>query len=214
MTVPERPKIYHIIHVDRLGSVLERGGLLSDAQVRDTGTVGTNIGMAHIKERRLHTPLSSRPGLNVGDCVPFYFCPKSVMLFLVHLGDHPDLSYNGGQGPILHLQADLRQVVAWAEQNNKRWAFTSTNAGSQSFDDWCDLANLDRIDWSAVQARVWQEPAVKKGKQAEFLLEDFLPWNLVESVTAQNIQTMQQVWETIAGQTHKPTVKTSPAWYY
>ena len=80
MTVPEHPKIYHIIHVARLPSVLDQNGLWSDAQMRRLKPGGANIGMNHIKERRLRTPLSSRQGVNVGDCVPFYFCPRSVVL--------------------------------------------------------------------------------------------------------------------------------------
>jgi hypothetical protein len=58
--------------------------------------------MSTIKERRLRLAIECRPGLRVGDCVPFYFCPRSVMLFLLDRGNHPDLTYRGGQGPILH----------------------------------------------------------------------------------------------------------------
>jgi len=43
----------------------------------------------------------------VGDCVPFYFCPRSVMLYLIYQGNHPDLQYHGGQDLVLHLEADL-----------------------------------------------------------------------------------------------------------
>ena len=35
-----------------------------------------------------------------------------------------ELAYRGGQGPIVHLEADLRDSVAWADQNRSRWAFT------------------------------------------------------------------------------------------
>jgi CxxC-x17-CxxC domain-containing protein len=38
--------------------------------------------MNKIKERRLKLPLSSHFNLFVGDCVPFYFCPRSVMLYV------------------------------------------------------------------------------------------------------------------------------------
>lgn len=71
--------------------------------------------MEEIKRRRRTMPLDSRPGLHVGECVPFYFCPRSVMLYMLHKGNHPQLAYQGGQGPIVHLEADLRNVVAWAE---------------------------------------------------------------------------------------------------
>ena len=58
--------------------------------------------------------MKCRPGLNVGDCVPFYFCPRSVMLYLIHRANHPELDYRGGQGPIVHLEADLHEAANWA----------------------------------------------------------------------------------------------------
>lgn len=33
MPVPVQPKIYHIVHVDRLASILAPNGLLCDAQI-------------------------------------------------------------------------------------------------------------------------------------------------------------------------------------
>lgn len=80
------------------------------------------IGMGTIKQRRLNELfLSSHFGLNVGDCVPFYFCPRSVMLYLIWRANDPELTYRG-QAPIVHLEADLHQTVAWAESQNLRWA--------------------------------------------------------------------------------------------
>jgi len=78
---------------------------------------GTTIGMTAIKTRRLSLPLESHPDLHVGDCVPFYFCPRSVMLYLIHQANHPDLSYRGGQGSIIHLEADLHETVARADSH-------------------------------------------------------------------------------------------------
>ncbi|WP_252977089.1 DUF4433 domain-containing protein [Pseudomonas oryzihabitans] len=83
MAVPAQPKIYHICHVDRLPSIIASAGLLSDAVLLNQALPGTVIGMNHIKQRRLQLELDSHPGLHVGECVPFYFCPRSVMLFLI-----------------------------------------------------------------------------------------------------------------------------------
>ena len=95
--------------------------------------------MTSIKQRRLTLPLECRPGLHVGKCVPFCFCPRSIMLYVIYRANHESLAYRGGQGSIIHLEADLRSTVAWAEEQKRRWAFTSSNAGSLYFDDFCDL---------------------------------------------------------------------------
>ena len=35
----------------------------------------------------------------VGEYVPFNFCPRSVMLYILHMGNAEGLTYHGGQGP-------------------------------------------------------------------------------------------------------------------
>jgi hypothetical protein len=71
--VPNDPKIYYIVHVDRLSSIAA-GGLWCDAEVVRRSAPGTTIGMNAIKERRLNDlTLASHPGLFVGECVPFIF---------------------------------------------------------------------------------------------------------------------------------------------
>ncbi|MGA4475946.1 type II toxin-antitoxin system toxin DNA ADP-ribosyl transferase DarT [Ectopseudomonas chengduensis] len=211
MAVPAQPKIYHICHVDRLPSIIASAGLLSDAVLLNQALPGTVIGMNHIKQRRLQLELDSHPGLHVGECVPFYFCPRSVMLFLISRG-HQDLAYNGGQGPIVHLQADLHATVQWANAQARRWAFTLSNAGSNYFEDRADLAQLNEIDWDAVAARIWHQ--CKEPKQAEFLLEQSFPWHLVERIGVQSRQFYTQVANALPAQGHRPTVELRPEWYY
>ncbi|MDR2668574.1 MAG: DUF4433 domain-containing protein, partial [Desulfovibrio sp.] len=151
MSVPEQVRIYHIMHVDRLPSIIKDGFLLSDAQLHEIYTVsqssGTVIGMDGIKKRRLENPLTSYPDLRVGACVPFYFCPRSVMLYVISMGNHPDLRYRAGQEPIVHLVADFYVTVRWADENHQRWVFTTSNAGSCYFEDYSDSARLDTINW-------------------------------------------------------------------
>ena len=152
MPVPVEPKIYHIVHLDRLPSMVADGGLLCYADVGNRTSDGTKIGMNDIKERRRQSRLASHRDLRVGECVPFYFCPRSVMLYVIRQANHPKLTYRGGQNPIVHLEADLHRTVAWAEEQELRWAFTLSNAGSYYFEDRCDLRQLDQIDWDAVNA--------------------------------------------------------------
>lgn len=217
MPPPAAPKIYHIVHVDRLPSIIAEGGLLCDAEIvqrQAAGQVmGTTIGMSDIKQRRLtRLSLTSHPGLFVGQCVPFYFCPRSIMLYLIHRANHEELTYRGGQGPIVHLEADLHQTVQWAQANNRRWAFTLSNAGAYYFEDRADLAQLGEIDWDAVQARDWR--GRKEGKQAEFLVEQSFPWDLVSRIGVGSQQVYGQVRAALQAAAHKPHVEIRPDWYY
>ena len=215
---PAHPNVYHIIHVDRLLSVIADGRLWCDEVMAGRPGGGTTIGMSDIKARRLASTLASRPGLRVGQCVPFYFCPRSVMLFLIHRGNHRNLTYDGGQALILHLQANMRAVVEWAEANGRRWAFTLTNAGAVYFEDRCNLEQLGEINWSAVHATTWSgpgvDPFVKDGKQAEFLVEQSLPWKLVSRIGVRSPAVRLQVEQLLRDAAHRPPVEVVPAWYY
>lgn len=212
MPVPAQLKIYHICHVDRLASIIRCGGLLSDAAIAQQALLGTVIGMSNIKRRRLtELRLSSHPQLFVGQCVPFYFCPRSVMLFLVHRRNS-ELVYQGGQEPIIHLEADLHRTVAWANERNRRWAFTLSNAGARYFEDRADLDYLGEIDWDAVQAQDWRQ--CKEGKQAEFLIEEGFPWQLVERIGVSSRRVYPEVMNTLPAQGHRPLVELRPDWYY
>lgn len=213
MTFTAQPKIYHIVHVDRLASIIADGHLWSDAEIAVRRPAGTTIGMSAIKQRRLtELTLASHPGLCVGACVPFYFCPRSIMLYLIYQGNHPELDYRGGQGPIVHLEADLNSCVAWAGAHGQRWAFTLSNAGAYYFEDRCDLGQLNEINWGAVQAQDWR--SCKEGKQAEFLLENRFPWHLIERIGVQSPAIYTQVANAMPVNGHRPGVEIKPDWYY
>lgn len=213
MTVPAQPKLYHIVHVDRLASVIAAGGLLCDAVVMANQTAGTTIGMSTIKLRRLYElTLASHPDLHVGDCVPFYFCPRSIMLYIICQANNPELDYRGGQGPIVHLQADLHASIAWASEQQRRWAFTLSNAGSYYFEDLNNLNQLGQLDWAAIHTNQWKD--CKEGKQAEFLMERSFPWHLIEAIGVYSVPIYQQVTNIVQAATHKPPVAIKTAWYY
>jgi ssDNA thymidine ADP-ribosyltransferase, DarT len=213
--VPAQPKIYHILHVDRLASVMAAGGLWCDAEMQQRGGGGTTIGMSKLKNDRLHERrVKCHEGDYVGHYVPFYFCPRSVMLFMIYKANHEDLTYLGGQKPIIHLEADLYRTVMWAEENNKRWAFSLANASAAYTEFRARLDQLNEINWSAVNAHHWQPPDIKESKQAEFLLHSFFPWELVEQIGVATQEIGQQVVQIMQANDHRPTVSRKTNWYY
>jgi ssDNA thymidine ADP-ribosyltransferase, DarT len=140
------------------------------------------------------------------------------MLFLLHRGNHPNVTYRGGQAPIVHLESDLYAAVAWAERNGRQWAFTLSNAGAFYFENRCHLEQLSDINWEAVQTNKWSglgiSGLIKEGKQAEFLLERSFPWFLVERIGVLGQGTAQQVANVIRQAAHRPRLEIKPDWYY
>src|ERR1700733_9022704 len=89
---PAHPKIYHIVNVDRLPSIIAHGRLLCDSEIVKLQLPGTTIGMGSIKARRLQLPVTCYANAVVGDFVPFYFCPRSVMLYVIRCANSPELT--------------------------------------------------------------------------------------------------------------------------
>lgn len=214
MPPPAQPKIYHIVHVDRLPSIAADGGLWCDAVMIQRQGAGTTIGMGSIKARRLTLPVNCHPGDKVGDYVPFYFCSRSIMLYVIHCANHPELAYRGGQGPIVHLEADLHEVVAWADAQGRRWAFSLSNAGAVYAKFRSRLDQLDAVNWAAVAATDFRSADVKEGKQAEFLVRESFPWELVRKIGVSSRQVAQQVSNALQNARHRPPVEIRPDWYY
>lgn len=212
--IPAAPKIYHIVHIDKLPLILAAGGLLSDSVMNQKSNAGTVIGIADIKSRRQALPVGCHPGLSVGQCVPFSFCPRSVMLYVIWKANHPSLAYRGGQGPIIHLEADLHEVIAWAKLNGRQWAFSLSNAGAAYTEFRSDVADLGEINWAAVSAANFQPSEIQHGKQAEFLLRDSFPWSLIRRIGVHSQGIGQQVVLAMASNKHRPPVRIVASWYY
>jgi hypothetical protein len=213
-TPPDRPKIYHITHIVNLPSIINDGGLVCDAEMNRRGGPATSNGMSRIKERRLSLPVPCHPGDHVGDYVPFFFCPRSVMLYILHRGNRPGLTYHEGQEPIIHLAADLYDVLAWANAHERRWAFTLANAATAYATFRNDVSHLYEIDWFAVATNNFQARDVQERKQAEFLLHGFFPWELVSRIGVHSRGILMQARASVAAATHRPDVSIQRGWYF
>ncbi|MBK6685930.1 MAG: DUF4433 domain-containing protein [Deltaproteobacteria bacterium] len=205
MNVPSDPLIFHITHVDNLPGIVGEGGLWCDRERIARQLGNTNIGHAHIKQRRLMRPVTTRAGGSLGDYVPFNFCPRSVMLFAVHKG-HQD--YTGGQEGVVHLVSSVSRAVALG----RAWAFTDRHAELGHALHFDDLANLSEVPWHVMGERYWS--GVKEERQAEFLVYEFFPWTAVTEVGVMTPAAAQGSRAALAAAQHQPTVTIHPDWYY
>lgn len=212
MEPPPEPKIYHIVHIDRLPSILAMGELVSDTAAVRRNLPGTSIGDSEIKARRRQKRLRIYPDLVVGDCVPFYFCPRSVLLHSNYTGTRTTIENRDGQEPIVHLQSDLGATVAWAGQQGRRWLFTNANAALSDIEEFNDLQYLNRLKWDVISARWWKGKADQK--MAEFLIEVGFPWHLVQRVGVMNSSVKQRVEELLVDREQSPNVSVMRGWYY
>ena len=114
----------------------------------------------------------------------------------------------------MHLQADLKAAVEWANTHDVAWAFTDNNAGAYWVNFYNSLENLDKINWDAVTAKDFRDSKVRDGKQAEFLMFGAFPWTLVEKVGTINNKIAAKVQKSLMSAQHKPDVIVRPHWYF
>jgi hypothetical protein len=200
------PEIFHITHVKNLQGIITAGGLFSDAALAKQKVTATNIGYTHVKAGRLTKPVQSYPGTSVGDFVPFYFCPRSVMLYVINLGltGHPP----GCQVDIVHLVSRVSTASA-----HGLWAFTTTNAAAAFTTQFhTSLTNLTQVHWWAMPRDDWR--MCKDERQAEFLVLNFFPWTAVHEIWVHGHSAERNVRTVLAGAPHRPPVYVRPDCYY
>lgn len=200
--------LYHITDVDNLVSIA-RGGLLSDANLAANGGPPVAIGYDNIKRRRMfETRVDCAGNRFVGEFVPFYFCPRSVMLYTVNKGrtGRPE----GCQKTILHLVT----TVAAAIGTGRQWTYSDGNAGAAYPNFFDDVEGLEtNLNWAAIRERANWSP-VKGEKSAEFLVADAFPWSAIVAIGCYNNEIAGRVNALCAPQRYQPRILVRPNWYY
>jgi hypothetical protein len=204
--------IYHITHIRNLPNILRDGGLWCDRVVMQRNLAHICISHQHIKDRRAQKPVPCAPGGMVADYVPFYFAPRSPMLYSIHHGYVQD--YQGGQSAILHLVASAEEVV----RKGLAFTFTEGHAVMDISHFYSRLGDLDKIDWDLMASRSWsdiiQDGDRKRRRQAEFLVHEFFPFTLFDSIGVINQTMSQKVTGLLQPLAKKPVVQVVQAWYY
>ncbi len=204
--------IYHITPIDNLQSILSAGGLLAYNVMLERKTNYTNIAYENIQYRRARTyvPCGSRGVLH--DYVPFYFAPRSPMLYTIHRGNVPNCTQ--GQAAVIHLVCDVFEI----DIRGLDWVFTDGHAVMEFTTFFDDLYDLGAIDWDVMESRYWfdtnEDNDPKRRRQAEFLVKNFFPWELITEIGVINSTIKAKTENILQKFTHKPSVIVQTNWYF
>jgi hypothetical protein len=203
--------IYHITPIKNLPGILAEGGLWCDAEAERRGLAHQVAGHAHIKERRKIKQVLLGPGGVLSDYVPFYFAPRSPMLYAIHTGFVQ--GYDGTQ-EILHLVSSAERI----RDAGLGYVFTDGHAPmalSKYFDD---LADLDKVDWSVMPLTWWNDtpdqPDRKRRRQAEFLVRRFVPFECFTEIGVCTQGSADGTRTELGDRDGAPDVKVRRDWYY
>ena len=170
------------------------------------------IGNPDLIDKRRERALPPQFGGTLGDYVPFYFTPFSVMMYNIHTG------YNGitrrQNEDIIVLVSSLSKL---AEQNVK-YVFTDRHAFLRAarFSD--NPNELDRIDWDLLQRRDFkidpEDPGKLERYQAEVLVERFVPIRALAGIACHNEAAKWRVDADIAATGASVEARIMPHWYF
>lgn len=202
---PDERSIYHITDVENLPGILAAGGLHSDKIMSERDPAV--IGYGHIKKRRLQQLRVPCAGNRfVGEFVPFYFCPRSPMLYTINIGNTGRPA--GCQQTVVHLVSTVRFVLGLGVA----WAVADGNAGAMHTAFESSLEAIENLDWEAIEAKYWSDK--RHQKQAELLVGDFFPWSGFHEIGCQNAEVAAQVQALLRTENHRPKVSVQTGWYY
>src|SRR5207249_2603415 len=145
------------------------------------------------------------------DYVPFYFAPRSPMLYVIYRGAVP--RYQRGQEEVLHLVSSTERI----EEQRLPFVFTDGHAViklSRFFDR---LEDLEQIDWPLMEDQFWtdtdDDQDRRRRRQAEFLVHHFVPLTCLLGVGTMTEEVARRVKE-ILGPSSTLRVKVRRKWYY
>ncbi len=172
-----------------------------------------DIGSRSIKEQRRKRVVPCEPRGVVVDYVPFYFGPRSPMMFAIAHGRVPE--YAEGSDPLVHLVTTVEELRG----RSIGMVFTDGNAASA----YSVLRNReseleDLVDWDLMTKRYWADtpgdPDRRRRRMAECLAAGPVPFSAFHAVAVRTEDRAREVGgirRSIGAAIH---VRIEPGWYF
>lgn len=207
-------RVLHMTRAERLPSIVAEG-LLPDNAVAGSELGGVDIGYRHIKDRRARRQVPCGARGSLGDYVPFYFAPRSPMLYAITRGQ---LGAEAAKTErIVYLQTSTQALIS----AGVTVVYSSHNAVlkyGEFTDSDRDLDGDDFIDWPLMTDRYWvntdDDPDRKERRQAECLAHSAVAWDVMDSVITKTQDAAEVVREVLRASGTSTPVDVRPEWYF
>ncbi|MGC8605527.1 MAG: type II toxin-antitoxin system toxin DNA ADP-ribosyl transferase DarT [Desulfomonilaceae bacterium] len=205
-------KIYKIFDGKNLRSILHTGCFYSTSKVAELGKQPSEIAHPRIMERRKKTIAPCGPGGTLNDYVPFYFVPRSPMLYAIFQGNVKE--YDGNQERII-LAVSTAQVV---RASGLRFIFCNAHPIMEITEFFDKLEDLDKINWAIMRSKYWNDtldqPDRKRQRQAEFLIYESFPFGLIDELVVNTERAKYAAEKMLMEFGIKIEVNVRPLWYF
>jgi hypothetical protein len=216
--------IFHITAIDNLAQIFGMGELRAKNSLSEAGFGYQNIAYQTIQHRRAAKMVSAGPGGSLHDYVPFYFAPRSPMLFTINEGNVPGCAYR--QKDIVHFATYAQRIV----DAGRRIVFYDRNASldySIPCDDMDQLATHVAWDlfyeqptiggycryWKSVSGHARYSERMEK-RMAELLVHQSVPLDLCVCLGVFDNAAQVRVSKLLRNEGLNMKVAITPDWYY
>ncbi|MBI3720352.1 MAG: DUF4433 domain-containing protein [Sphingobacteriales bacterium] len=181
MAVPGTIWLYRLTHRDNLSHILQYGICHKDHPNANPDYIA--VGHKEIIGKRKEHPVKIKGYGNVGDYVPFYFTPKSIMLYNILTG-YGVQQFNPEE--LIIIAGTVTKLSACG--NN--YFFTNGQANTSITKHLNDLSMLNEVDWEVIRSGDFKKTITDIDRprryQAEFLVHSHVPVNCIEAIAVYN----------------------------
>jgi len=216
-------RIFHITAIPNLVRIAKSKMLHANAVLQKKKIQHENIAYQGAQGKRATKLVAKPPGGVIHDYVPFYFAPRSPMLGAINLGKVEGCTYH--QQDIVHFATTVEAVV----EAGLTFVFYDYNATLDFANCYSDLKYLDKINWDLFYeaprldgyCKFWFSTVNNpkyilrmETRQAEFLVHQSVPLNLMDVVGVYSPEKAAEVQEIFDDAKINIPVEVKTAWYY
>ena len=172
----------------------------------------TDAAYSDIQDKRERWPVTVGPGGTLHNYVPFFFAPKSPMLFA--LCRYPRYGSTVSRNSLIQIVTTVEQVVS----SGHEFIFTNGHAIMRITDQFNDVSDLDKIDWEVIRGQYWNDidndMDRRRRRMDEFLVHQELPMGDALEICTQNGATAEVARGILEDTGFPIPVKVRSDWYY
>jgi hypothetical protein len=128
----------------------------------------------------------------IGQYIPFYFTPKSIMLYNIITGYRHPVVRKRNRNDILIIRCLIHELATLPQ-----WFFTDGQGNDMASGHYNNITDLQQIDWNCIQQSTFSKSVDDYDRprryQAEFLVYKEVPLNKIESLNVYDQQAADYV---------------------
>ena len=210
LSAPATIWLYRITHIQNMEYDIKHGLHIAKSPYANPGYL--QIGDSTLIDYRKEITAPDPPGGTLSDYIPFYFGPRSPMLFQVATGWEDIQQYP--QEDIIYYISSVPVI----KEHQLEYFYTDGHARSLTSMPYTNDDGFQKLDWDAIYSVNWRSDETdlrrKEKKQSEFLIKNHVPVSCIEYISVYNKAAEQKVVALLTKQELKIPVRISPQKLY